>query len=139
MVKLLHVLSDASIVIFLLQVEQGSEICAVGPVFALLRADINSVALVVIIHGVNTASDVLNHHVCEGVEAMLSVHFYHSEIAVDLAVEVEESLNVLVSFVFVAVLQSLRGYGPLRVSERSLLIDKCSSACLLKHLLLSYN
>jgi hypothetical protein len=65
---------------------------------------------------------------------MLSVHFYHSEIAVDLAVEVQESLNVLVSFVFVAVLQSLRGYGPLRVSERSLLIDKCSSACLLKHL-----
>jgi hypothetical protein len=31
-------------------------------------------------------------------------------------------------------LQSLRGYSPLRVNERSLLIDECSSACLFEHL-----
>ena len=134
MVELLHVLSDASIVVFAFQVQQCSEVCAVGPVFTLLRAYVNSVALVVIIHGVNTAGDVLNHHICEGVKAMLSVHFYNAEIAVDLAIEVQQSLHVLVSFVLVAVLQSLRGYSPLRVNERSLLIDKCSSACLFEHL-----
>lgn len=134
MIELLHVFGNTCVVVLLFQVDQCSEVRSVRPVFTFLCANINGVALVVIIHGIDTAGDVFNHHISEGVKAMFAIHFHDAKIAIHLTIEVKNALDLFIALVLVAVLQSLGGDGPVRVNERSLLVDKGSSACLFKHL-----
>jgi len=122
-VKLLHVFCDASVVVFLLQVNNGAEISAVRPVLALLGAEVDGVALEVVVHGVDTSGDIDDHCVGQSVEAMLSVHFNDTEVAIEFAVEIEDTLHLLVAAVVIVGDEALGGDVSLGVDNRSLLLN----------------
>ena len=66
----------------------GFEVSAVTEVLALLRAQVNSVHCMVVVHGVQAAINVRDHPLAQHVKAVLLVHFDYAEVAVDLCIQI---------------------------------------------------
>lgn len=96
-IELFHVLSDALIVVFFLEVDNSAEVGSIGPVFSFLGAEIDGVTLVVIVEGVDTSRDVFNHGVSEGVVSVFSIHFDDAKVAIELPIKIEDALELSIA------------------------------------------
>jgi len=87
-VKFFHILLNPTSGIFFFHVSNRFEVSAVTEVLALLRAQVNSVHGMVVVHGVEAAINVRDHTLTQRVKAMLLVHFDHAQVAIKLRVEI---------------------------------------------------
>jgi hypothetical protein len=87
-IKLSHVLLNASELVFFLHVRDRPEVRAVGPVFVLVGSEVDGVAERVAVHRVDPANDVVDQLRRERVIAVLAIHLDHAEIVYGVAVNV---------------------------------------------------
>jgi tetrahydromethanopterin S-methyltransferase subunit C len=97
-------------------VEQGAEVRSVGPVFTLLGTNVNGVALVIVVKGVDTSCDIGDHGIGKGVVAMFSVHLDDAEVAIVLAIKVQHALHLLVAYVVIIDDEALCRNGTCRLN-----------------------
>ncbi len=76
LVKLLQILLNSSVIVFFLHMSDSPEISSIGEMFRLSTSKVDCCCNMVIVHGINTPSNVFNHVGRQRVVAMFSVHLY---------------------------------------------------------------